>query len=270
MNRPTHRDRATRWNDLLTTPRALAALAVLLAALGVGLIGWAAGHQTGAPPGAADDVPAATGPAALPAPAAGPVRLVVRHGPAPLPWVLPGPAFGPGPGSVTVHVEPVPAPPAPGRRFRPPSPPVTLRVPAIRVDAPLTTVGLRPDRTMEVPAPGPAYDLPAWYRYSVTPGEQGPSVIVGHVDSQLEGPSVFYELGRMRRGEVVEVARADGSAVRFEVTDVRRFGKATFPTAEVYSATRDAELRLITCSGAFDGAAGSYVDNTVVYARALP
>lgn len=164
-------------------------------------------------------------------------------------------------------------PPPPGRAaeagpIATSSPPATLRIPAIRVDSPVDQVGLNPDRTMEVPAEGtPGYDHAAWFRYSVTPGRQGPSVIIGHVDSAEAGPSVFFELGRLRPGERAEVVRADGVTVTFEVTEVAVYPKDAFPTDRVYGPTAGPELRLITCGGTFDSGAGSYRDNTVVFAR---
>jgi hypothetical protein len=42
--------------------------------------------------------------------------------------------------------------------------------------------------------------------------------------------------------------------------------KAAFPSKLVYGAVNDAELRLITCGGAFDFATGHYVDNIIVFA----
>lgn len=151
----------------------------------------------------------------------------------------------------------------------PPSPPARLVVGRIGVDSRVTSVGLNPDRTMEVPAKGPLYDLAAWYRYSVTPGQQGPSVIIGHIDSVENGPSVFFRLGALAPGDTVEVTRADGRVVTFAVYATRAFPKDAFPTAEVYSGTAGPELRLITCSGSFDEAARSYRDNTVVFAREI-
>ena len=127
------------------------------------------------------------------------------------------------------------------------------------MDSPVDQVGLNPDRTMEVPAEGtPGYDHAAWFRYSVTPGRQGPSVIIGHVDSAEAGPSVFFELGRLRPGERAEVVRADGVTVTFEVTEVAVYPKDAFPTDRVYGPTAGPELRLITCGGSFDSGAGSY------------
>jgi hypothetical protein len=149
----------------------------------------------------------------------------------------------------------------------PPSPPGRITIAKLGIDSRVASVGLNPDRTMEVPAKGPLYDLAAWYRYSVTPGQQGPSVIVGHIDSAENGPSVFYRLGELAPGDVVAVTREDGRTVPFTVYATRSFAKDAFPTGEVYAGTPGPELRLITCSGSFDASARSYRDNTVVFLR---
>ena len=64
------------------------------------------------------------------------------------------------------------------------------------------------------------------------------------------------------------VRRADGTLAVFQVTVVRQFAKDSFPTAAVYGAVPDSELRLVTCGGTFDPQLGSYLSNTVVYAMA--
>jgi Sortase domain len=76
---------------------------------------------------------------------------------------------------------------------------------------------------------------------------------------------VFYRLGKLRPGALVEVLR-DGRWLAFRVTEVARYPKDSFPTERVYGPTPDPQLRLITCGGVFDR--GSYLDNTVVYAVA--
>jgi hypothetical protein len=146
------------------------------------------------------------------------------------------------------------------------SAPVRLRIPAVAVDAALVELGQRDDGRVEVPP----LDSPdaGWYRYSPTPGERGPAVLLGHVDSAKTGPGVFYDLPALAPGDPIEVARADGSTVAFVVDRVERYPKSAFPSADVYGDVPDAELRLITCGGAFDEGSGHYVDNVVVFARA--
>jgi hypothetical protein len=65
------------------------------------------------------------------------------------------------------------------------------------------------------------------------------------------------------------VTRADHRVAVFSVDRVAMFAKDAFPSQAVYGPTRDPELRLITCGGPFDGFAGTYLDNVVVFARLI-
>jgi hypothetical protein len=212
------------------------------------------------------------------APARRRVLLVAAGALAVLGLVLGGAGLvGTSPPAPAAAVAADPLPPTPpsaaaGPRQQPAtgSPPAAISIPAIDVSSPVDPVGLKPDGTLEVPVPGPAYDHAAWYRGSPTPGRVGPSVILGHVDSAANGPSVFYDLGRLRPGDRVTVTAADRSVRTFAVDAVRSYPKDEFPRLEVYGDTAGPELRLITCGGDFDDAARSYRDNTVVFARLVP
>jgi hypothetical protein len=140
--------------------------------------------------------------------------------------------------------------------------PVTVSVPAIGVDEELMDLGLLPDGTAEVPTD---FDRVGWFTGGGRPGARGPTVLLGHVDSTA-GPAVFSDLRDLRPGDLVEVTVADGSTARYEVTGTEQFPKDRFPTAAVFGATVDDVLRLVTCTGAFDAGARSYVDNLVVTA----
>jgi hypothetical protein len=141
--------------------------------------------------------------------------------------------------------------------------PMRLQVPAAAIDTSLPEIGL--DGT-GVLVPPEDVGVAGWYGGGPAPGDPGPAVIAGHVDS-VARPGVFVRLRSLGPGDAVLVTRADGSVVRFEVTRVSRYPKTAFPTAEVYGPTPDAQLRLVTCGGAFDRSARSYVDDVVVYAR---
>jgi sortase family protein len=143
-------------------------------------------------------------------------------------------------------------------------PPVHLDIPRIGVDTALIPLGLNEDGTVSVPPTEP--DAPAgWYRHLASPGEPGPAVILGHVDSRV-GPAVFSRLSDLRPGDGVSVERADGSSVAFVVESVHTHLKSDFPTAAVYGPTDDPVLRLITCGGTFDRVRRTYLSNVVVYA----
>jgi len=143
--------------------------------------------------------------------------------------------------------------------------PVSVEIPAIGVHSVLLSLGVKPDGTMQVPPLQRTPNAAAWYKYSVTPGQIGTSVIEGHVDND-HGPAVFFRLGALRPGDLVNVRLADGITGVFRVTGVRQYLKSKFPAETVYRATRFAGLRLITCGGAFDYASSQYLSSTVVFA----
>jgi hypothetical protein len=143
--------------------------------------------------------------------------------------------------------------------------PASISIPAIGVRSVVRHLGQAPNGSLEVPS-GAQYNDAAWYRHSPTPGSLGPAVMLGHVDSAAQGPSVFFRLGELRRGHRVTITRADGSVAVFVVDAVHRYPKKDFPTELVYNDLDHAGLRLVTCGGAFDDAAGSYMDNVVVFA----
>ena len=151
----------------------------------------------------------------------------------------------------------------------PASPPTRIAIPALGVDSAVNPVGLNPDGTVQVPAPGPLYDEAAWYTGSARPGQRGPAVILGHIDSAATGPSVFYRLSALRPLDEFTVTRADGRTLVYRVNSVKSYPKDAFPSQAVYGPTTRPEMRLITCGGAFDARARSYVDNTVVYANQI-
>jgi sortase (surface protein transpeptidase) len=147
----------------------------------------------------------------------------------------------------------------PGEEFT--GPPTRLRIPAIAIDAPLGPLQMDDSGELEAPAD---YALPGWFEEGSTPGETGPAVIAGHLDSP-DGQAIFHRLHELRPEDVILVQR-DGKWLTFEVVSTGRFAKSNFPTAEVYGPTPDSQLRVITCGGIFDPVRRSYRDNVVVFA----
>ncbi len=147
-----------------------------------------------------------------------------------------------------------------------PSRPVRIQIPAIGVNTPVNPIGLAPDGTLAVPQPGPHLNQAAWFKNSPTPGQPGPAIIEGHVDS-VQGVSVFFRLGAIKPGDTIQVRRADGVRVTFTVNAVRDFKKASFPTKVVYGGDLSTpQLRLITCSD-FDESLHHHVGNEVVFSH---
>jgi len=147
-------------------------------------------------------------------------------------------------------------------RRLPLSAPVRVEIPAIGVSSSLVRLSLNPDGTMQVPGD---FQVAGWFTGAPQPGQLGPAVISGHVDSRT-GPAVFYRLRDLRPGDEVRVLRADHRVVRFRVDSLASYPKQALPDDAVYGATTTPALRLITCAGSFDRSRRSYRDNLVVSA----
>lgn len=145
--------------------------------------------------------------------------------------------------------------------------PVSIDIPKMRTKSPLVDLHLDLDGTLQVPQD---YGVAGWYSDGPLPGDaDAPAVVVGHVDSK-KGPGIFYQLSSLTAGDAVLITRADGSQLRFQVYAAADYPKDAFPAEQVYAATTQPELRLITCTGTFDRAAARYLSNRVVYARQAP
>jgi hypothetical protein len=73
---------------------------------------------------------------------------------------------------------------------------VTAGLTAIGAHGKLLDLGLNNDPSLQVPGK----PLQAgWFHDSPTPGQNGPAVILGHVDSYTTGPAAFYK----RRGSLL-------------------------------------------------------------------
>ncbi len=142
--------------------------------------------------------------------------------------------------------------------------PMRLLVPEISLDTTFEDpLGVNNDRTIEVPE---GYEEVAYYKYGPIPGEIGPAVILGHVDS-YEGPAVFYRLRELEVGDLIEVVHENGATSTFAVTSAQTHKQSGFPTEAVYSDLDHAGLRLITCTGTFNHGEQVYSHNLIIFAE---
>nr|WP_246224121.1 sortase [Pseudarthrobacter psychrotolerans] len=212
------------------------------AAVGVLLLLPLAGCGTGTPDAGSAPL-APTSPSASAAPATTPAAA-----PAPPAAAPAAPAVGPVPAVLPASV------------------PVTLEIPAIGVRTNLLSLGLRENRSLEVPKDTGSGAPASWYNGSPTPGERGPAVMLGHVNALGVATGVFANLRQLTPGTEINVSRTDGSIAVFTVDRGATYSKNEFPTLEVYGNTAGSELRLITCDG-YDPATGLFDDNYVIYAK---
>lgn len=143
--------------------------------------------------------------------------------------------------------------------------PVRLMIPSIRVNAPVEKKGLASDGTLDVPK-GPA--TVAWYQYGPRPGDAGSAVITGHYGPWRTGArSVFDNLNKLRKGDIVKVQDDKGNLLSFKVREKKLLSKDA-PAAEVsriFNKNNGTHLNLITCSGTWLPRLKTYTERLVIF-----
>jgi hypothetical protein len=168
------------------------------------------------------------------------------------------------PPTVTASATPPATPTATPTPGLPRSIPTWVDIPAIKAHSSLVQLGLNADKSVAVPPVSEPLQA-GWYKYSPTPGEVGPAVILGHIDGNHQ-EGIFWRLHEVKRGDTVHIGRKNGTTLTFTVRKVDQTAKSSFPTSAVYGNTANPQLRLITCGGAFDATTHNYLDNIIVYA----
>ena len=147
----------------------------------------------------------------------------------------------------------------------PAAPPARLLILAISVNTAVETVDLDSQGRIG------SQSVPAnvgWYRSGVAPGDAGDALLDGHLD-WTNGPAVFWELGKLRVGDSIEVDRADGSQVRF-VVDSTSVVPYNASEDALFTATGPPTMSLITCTGVWDQQRGTYLQRLLVHASLAP
>ncbi|MEN1968396.1 class F sortase [Lentibacillus sp. N15] len=139
--------------------------------------------------------------------------------------------------------------------------PSKIKIDSIDVESAVDDVGLMKNGEMAVPDD---FRITGWYDRGTMPGEQGSSVIAGHVDDKT-GPGIFFNLKDLNKGDEVEVMDEDGKKLVFEVVDKQSFPMDDAPVKKIFGYTSRRMLNLVTCTGPFDRSKGGHIDRLVVY-----
>jgi hypothetical protein len=137
-----------------------------------------------------------------------------------------------------------------------------IHIPRLRVDRRLVMLRMQRDRRLGVPRD---YDDVGWWSGGPRPGGPGAALFAGHVSS-TSGPAVFFDLKKLRRGDLVTVDRRDRTSAVFKVVGRASYPRRAFPDEVVYRTAGKSSIHLVTCDGAFDRAIGHHLDNLVVFA----
>lgn len=148
--------------------------------------------------------------------------------------------------------------------------PMSLDIPDLGIESTVQRTSMDSDGAVVVPED---VLLTGWFDSSRRlAARQGSTVIVGHRDSASQGSGALYAIEELPIGSTITVSGRDGTRYDFRVDSVEFIDKANLPSeaARVFTRYGPHRLVLITCGGAFDSAAGSYLSNVVVTATPIP
>jgi LPXTG-site transpeptidase (sortase) family protein len=159
--------------------------------------------------------------------------------------------------------------PGPGTQIAPSAPaatgavPVAISIPNAQVDAAVEEREIV-DGVMQDPT-GPW--VVSWYKETPMLGAPGNTVMAGHVDYWDVGPSVFYNVGDLKEGDLITITGDNGKIYTYKVSWVKLYNADDAPIQEIVGPTDKRALTLITCGGEFDYTNGVYLQRTVVRAN---
>ncbi|GAB2446572.1 class F sortase [Streptomyces incanus] len=144
--------------------------------------------------------------------------------------------------------------------------PRRLDIPGLDVRAPVVSCGLDERGAIDPPL----FDQPdvvGWYAGGVAPGASGTALVVGHVDTETR-PAVFNKVSTLKPGQKIRVVREDDKVAEFTIEDVQVPARDGFDAQQAHGPRRSgrAELRIVTCGGAFDAARDRCAASVIVSA----
>lgn len=140
--------------------------------------------------------------------------------------------------------------------------PVHIAIETIDVDADIEVLEIVAG---EMQQPTGATDV-AWYKETARLGERGNILLAGHLNFWGVPEGVFFALGQLEEGDVVELTGDDTQIYRYIVQWTRAFPSDEEPPAEALGQTEEQAITMITCGGEWVTDRSEYDHRTVVRA----
>ncbi len=143
--------------------------------------------------------------------------------------------------------------------------PKMVILPSIGAEGFVQKVGV--DQNNQVAVPNNVH-VAGWFTNSVLPGENGLSIIDGHVDG-IKEQGIFEKIGKLQTGDIFRIELGNGKELNYKVLKVSSV--ATSEAAGILFSqdpTVTSQLNLITCGGTYSSQNHAY-DQRVIVAAAL-
>lgn len=141
--------------------------------------------------------------------------------------------------------------------------PVRIVIPSIGVNSSVSPTGLTSSGALGVP-----YNVfyTAWYDQSAFPGQQGATLIDGHVSSWTS-KGVFYYIKDLKAGDLIKVTNRAGTTFNYSVVKSQVFSANSVNMASAVTPITPGTpgLNLITCTGDVIPGTSLFNERVIVY-----
>jgi LPXTG-site transpeptidase (sortase) family protein len=143
--------------------------------------------------------------------------------------------------------------------------PARIFIPAIGVHANIEPVSVTSKGQMGVPN---STGKVGYLSTGILPGAVGNAIMDGHVDS-YEGPAVFFDLKKLKKGDSIFVKNDKGYSIPFIVESVESFRTSEAPIQRIFGHADEPRLNLITCTGKYSRKKREHEKRLIVFAKRL-
>jgi LPXTG-site transpeptidase (sortase) family protein len=138
--------------------------------------------------------------------------------------------------------------------------PIRLKIPKLKIDVKVLALGMTSLGDMSTPSN--LKDV-GWYKNGPHPGEQGSSVITGHLG--VGGPGVFMDLHVLTAGDSLSIVDDKGQTNAFVVRETRIYNPNDW-AQEAFTSSEGSHLNLITCTGTWNEVEKQFSNRLIVFA----
>jgi LPXTG-site transpeptidase (sortase) family protein len=135
--------------------------------------------------------------------------------------------------------------PSPSGQTASPAPVNRLKIPALGVDAPIISIGLTNDGSLD--APKTLYQVGV-YSGGPWPGQNGTAIVDGHSGSPTQH-GVLEHINKLKLGDTISVVEVSGKTTQFRVASSQAYPAVAATAQVLFAKTADSTMNLISCYG---------------------